>query len=186
MPRIPVKDYNQAEGRLREIYDEIIDKRGKLASIHTIQSLRPESIKKHMDLYMEIMFTSSPLKRWQREMIAVVVSNANNCRYCVLHHLEPLKHYIKDPEIIDRIVHYPSKKISDPQNEALCHFAYSLTTKPGDHSEKDFTVNLKDQGLSDQAVLDAVLVVSYFNFVNRIVLSLDLKSTEEEIAGYKY
>jgi uncharacterized peroxidase-related enzyme len=186
MPRIPVKEYENAEGRLREIYDEIIEKRGKLANIHTIQSLRPESIKKHMDLYMEIMFTSSPLKRWQREMMAVVVSKANNCRYCVLHHLEPLKHYLKDTKLTDRIVNYPEKALDDPQNEALCHFAYTLTQNPGDHSEKDFTRELTESGFSDQAILDAVLVISYFNFVNRIVLSLDLQPSVEETAGYKY
>ncbi|MFP4287951.1 MAG: peroxidase-related enzyme [Bacteroidales bacterium] len=186
MPRISVKDYENAEGRLRDIYEEIIEKRGKLANIHTIQSLRPESIKKHMDLYMEIMFTSSPLKRWQREMMAVVVSNANKCLYCTLHHLEPLKHYIKDTDITDRIVNYPEKPLDDPKNEALCHFAYTLTKSPGDHSKKDFTQKLKENGFSDQAILDAVLVVSYFNFVNRIVLSLDLQPSDKEITGYKY
>jgi alkylhydroperoxidase family enzyme len=45
---------------------------------------------------------------------------------------------------------------------------------------------MKTVGLSDSGILDAVLVIAYFNFVNRIVLSLGLEFTPEEAAGYKY
>jgi hypothetical protein len=31
-----------------------------------------------------------------------------------------------------------------------------------------------------------VLVIAYFNFVNRIALSLGLKASESEMKGYKY
>lgn len=82
MARIPVIEYEAAEGRLLEIYNEIIEKRGKLAKIHKIQSLRPESIIRHIDLYLEIMFTRSDLSRADREMMAVVVSASNGCNYC--------------------------------------------------------------------------------------------------------
>jgi len=75
MNRIKVIDTKYATGRLREIYDDIIEKRGKLADVHKIQSLRPESIVKHMDLYIEIMFTKSELSRAEREMMAVIVSD---------------------------------------------------------------------------------------------------------------
>ena len=80
--RIKVIPYDQATGRLKEIYDELIIKRGKLAEVHTIQSLHPESIVKRIDLYLEIMFSKSELSRAEREMMAVVVSVANGCEYC--------------------------------------------------------------------------------------------------------
>ncbi len=71
MSRIKVIQPEEATGRLREIYDNIIQKRGKLADVHKIQSLSPESIVRHMDLYMEIMFTKSELSRAESEMMAV-------------------------------------------------------------------------------------------------------------------
>jgi hypothetical protein len=53
-----------------------------------------------------------------------------------------------------------------------------------------FHCKLKALGLDDRAILDATLVLSYFNFVNRIVLGLGLglglAVSEEELAGYKY
>lgn len=73
MAYIETIDENNAEGLLGEIYQNLINTRGKIAEVHKIQSLNPKSIVNHMDLYMTIMFGKSPLKRPQREMIAVVV-----------------------------------------------------------------------------------------------------------------
>ena len=63
MPYIEVVQHDRAEGTLKNIYDNLIKTRGKLAEVHKIQSLNPESIVNHMDLYMTIMFGRSPLKR---------------------------------------------------------------------------------------------------------------------------
>lgn len=102
MAYIDVVGYDEAEGKLREIYDDLIETRGKLANVHMIQSLNPESIVNHMDLYMTIMFGKSPLRRVQREMIAVVVSKNNDCDYCQLHHAAAVKHYWKDDVKIEQ------------------------------------------------------------------------------------
>ncbi len=96
MARINVIEHDETTGRLLEIYSDLVKKRGKLADVHKIQSLRPESILKHMDLYLEIMFSKSELSRVQQEMMAVVVSVSNGCDYCRLHHAEALNHYLKD------------------------------------------------------------------------------------------
>ena len=186
MPRIHVTDHNHAQGRLKEIYDDLLQKRGKLAKIHQIQSLRPESIVKHMELYMEIMFSRSPLTRAQREMMAVVVSVTNGCQYCTLHHLQAIKHYIKDERQLEAITHWPRENILNDKDTALCNFARHLTLYPDEHEKNDFTQALREIGFSDEAILDAVLVIAYFNFVNRIALSLGLLADEKEIDGYKY
>ncbi|MEM6726629.1 MAG: peroxidase, partial [Bacteroidota bacterium] len=78
MPYIDVIQHEDATGDLKSIYDHLVATRGKLAEVHKIQSLHPKSITAHMDLYMEIMFTKSPLRRYQREMIAVIVSVTND------------------------------------------------------------------------------------------------------------
>ena len=41
-------------------------------------------------------------------------------------------------------------------------------------------------GLSDKAILDATLVVSYFNFVNRMVLGLGVNLESNQAKGYNY
>jgi hypothetical protein len=64
--------------------------------------------------------------------------------------------------------------------------ARHLTLNPQEHENEDYTQTLRQQGFSDEAILDAVLVIAYFNFVNRIALSLGLKASEEEMTGYRY
>ena len=185
MAYIDVTSYNDSEGKLREIYDGLIESRGKLADVHMIQSLNPESIVNHMDLYMTIMFGKSPLRRVQREMMAVVVSKNNDCDYCQMHHAAAVNHYWKDEGKIEQLkADYSQLDLSEVDMQ-LCHYAKELTKNPN-HQNEESIQKLKDLGLTDRAILDATLVISYFNFVNRIVLGLGLNVNEEELEGYNY
>ncbi|HKK81772.1 MAG TPA: peroxidase-related enzyme [Prolixibacteraceae bacterium] len=186
MSRIKVIPYEESTGRLKEIYDSLLSSRGKIADVHTIQSLRPESIVKHMDLYMEIMFTKSELSRAEREMMAVVVSVANQCEYCQLHHAAALNHYWKDEAKVNKLrADFEEVELS-AREKILCGFANLLTVAPEVYEDDKYLKPLVDIGLSDSAILDASLVVSYFNFVNRMVLSLGLKIDDDEVKGYAY
>lgn len=186
MPRIKVIDYAEAEGRLKEIYDDIIQKRKQLAEVHKIQSLRPESIVKHIELYMEIMFSRSSLSRAEREMIAVVVSLINECTYCQAHHGEALNHYWKDKDRLEAFKHDIYSAELSLRETKLCEFAQTLTANPGTHEKTDYTFLLKNAEIDEAGILDAVLVVAYFNFVNRIVLSLGVELEKNHGKGYKY
>jgi len=44
---------------------------------------------------------------------------------------------------------------------------------------------LKNAGLTDREILDASMIISYFNFANRIVMSLGV-DIEEDTGNYKY
>lgn len=185
MARIDVIQPEDATGELKEIYDDLIQSRGKLAEVHKIQSLNPKSIVNHMDLYMTIMFGKSPLKRSYREMMAVVVSMRNGCSYCQQHHREAVLHYWKDQEKVDLLCRDYSRLDLTEQEMILCIYADKLTSDPAGAGQEDYTRPLKNAGWDDRAVLDATLVVSYFNFVNRIVMGLDVQP-EENVGGYKY
>lgn len=176
----------EATGRLKDIYDQLEEQRGQIAEVHKIQSLRPESIVKHMELYMEIMFSKSELSRAQREMIAVVVSVTNNCSYCATHHGSALQHYWKDVEKLRKLkADFREVDISEHE-KALCKYAKEVTLRPQNLEEIDPTVALKEMGFSNTAILDATLVVAYFNFVNRMVLSLGVEIEQDEGKNYKY
>jgi alkylhydroperoxidase family enzyme len=45
---------------------------------------------------------------------------------------------------------------------------------------------LRHIGYKDEEILEINLIVSYFNFVNRIASGLGVEFTEEEIKGYQY
>lgn len=158
--------------------------RGKIANIMRIQSLNPRALKAHLKLYLTIMFESSSLPRELRELIAVVVSSANKCEYCIRHHAEALNYYWRNEERIRRLIE-DYKSVDLPNRIVkMLDYAVKLTLNPSSVSESDI-MELKRCGFSDENILDINLIVSYFNFVNRIALGLGVEFTEEEIKGYK-
>ena len=50
-------------------------------NIVLIHGVHSRIMRQHYDLYRELMYAKGPLTRIQREMIAVVVSAENRCRY---------------------------------------------------------------------------------------------------------
>jgi len=50
-------------------------------NIIRIHGVHSRTIRLHNDLYRELMYGPGPLRRVQREMVAVVVSAANECHY---------------------------------------------------------------------------------------------------------
>ncbi|MDO8366627.1 MAG: peroxidase-related enzyme [Saprospiraceae bacterium] len=185
MPYIKTIEYENADHELLVAYDAIIGARGKLAEVHKIQSLNPAALLAHMDLYKVIMFGHSPLKRYQREMLAVIVSAANQCKYCVEHHRQALLFYWKDEQRIDKLMANPETAGLNASDVALCMLAVNLTLKPPESSSQT-TENLRVLGLDDRAILDAAQIIAYFNFVNRLVLSLGVTFNSNESKGYNY
>jgi alkylhydroperoxidase family enzyme len=75
---IPV---SEATGVLKRQYDAAIARAGKVWNIVSSMSLDCELLRTSIQLYKTLMHGPSGLSRAQREMIAVVVSRANDCYY---------------------------------------------------------------------------------------------------------
>jgi len=58
-------------------------------------------------------------------------------------------------------------------DRALCAFAEKLTREPAAMTEADIE-RLRSCGLDDRAIHDAVQVVGYFNYINRVAEALDV------------
>ena len=185
MAFIKVIQPENATGKLASIYEDLISSRGKLAEVHKIQSLNPESIVKHMDLYMELMYGKSPLRRYQREMLGVVVSLTNKCEYCQIHHLEALKNFWTESNHLEHFISGNWKTFLSEKDLNLCFYAENLTREPSANERKKWIEDLKKTGCDDREILDASLIISYFNFVNRLVLGLGV-DLEKEPGGYNY
>ena len=81
MPHIRLIDEGDADGVLREEYDAANERAGKIFNIVKAMSPNPETLRASMQLYRQIMFSESGLSRQERELLAVVVSDANTCHY---------------------------------------------------------------------------------------------------------
>lgn len=81
MAHIHVLSYHETSGVARREYDAAQRRAGRIWNIVSIQSQLPGVMRDSMKIYQSIMYGPSPLTRAQREMIAVVTSQANDCHY---------------------------------------------------------------------------------------------------------
>ncbi len=156
MAHISIVDPASATGELADLYSRTASGRGGVADVHQVQSLNPRAMAAHLELYKAILFQPSSISRAWREAIGVAVSRANGCAYCVAHHEAALAGL--------------------PATETpvrLSEWAVRLTLEPAGASADDMSA-LRELGMDDRAILDAILTVGYFNFVNRLVLATGL------------
>ena len=81
MPYIEQVPPERATGLLKRLFDEALERAGRVWHIVHIMSQNPRVMATSMKFYGALMFGPSPLARWQREMLAVVTSKANDCFY---------------------------------------------------------------------------------------------------------
>lgn len=81
MPYIRQVSVTGATGLLKTLFEAALERAGRVWHIVHVMSLNPRAMDASMKFYGAIMFGSSPLARWQREMLAVVTSKANDCFY---------------------------------------------------------------------------------------------------------
>lgn len=72
---------DDAHGLVRKEYGAAVRRAGRIWNIVSIQSNNPEAMRDGMRLYRSAMYGESEITRAQREMMAVVVSIANECHY---------------------------------------------------------------------------------------------------------
>lgn len=143
---------------------------GDVANILRSQSLDPRTLDLHVQLYLHLMFGKSSLSRRERELIAVTVSRANGCNYCVAHHTAALRVVSSENE----------EGPGSARERAMVGYARGLTKSPGSLSEADL-LPLREAGLDDEAILHVAQIIAYFNFVNRLAqgLGVELEADHE-------
>jgi uncharacterized peroxidase-related enzyme len=171
---IQVIDPDGADGQLRDIYREIASARGGVADVHRAQSLNARALRAHLELYRAVMFARSTLSRIARERIAVVVSEANQCAYCVAHHGEALRQLGDHPAVVESLSRGELPVELEAADLALLRWAGRAALWPHECTESDLQ-SLRSFKFDDKAILDAALTVAYFSFVNRLVLTLGVE-----------
>lgn len=73
---------DQWDGELGELYGKVVDKTyGRVDEIMAIHSLDPRGLEAHAALYASAMSGTKTLRKVERELIALVASQANECHY---------------------------------------------------------------------------------------------------------
>ena len=176
MPWIKTISFENATGKLRQLYNRIKGPGNNIDNILKIHSLRPHTLQGHMGIYKNVLHhKDNSLQKWYLESIGVYVSFLNACKYCVLHHTEGLKRLLEDnkrwQQIHTALETDKPEKAFDGKHLAGLFYSKKLTLSPGTVSEKDALL-LSHAGFNDGEILELNQVISYFAYANRTVLGL--------------
>lgn len=130
------------------------------------------------ELYNDLMLGDSGLSKLEREMIAVVVSSANRCHYCIIAHGAALRALSDDAKLGDTLcVNYRAAELS-PRHRAMLDYAWSLTVAP--HlGGSDTRAALDAEGFGDRDIWDIASVAAFFNMTNRLASATKMRPNDE-------
>lgn len=174
----PIPDAHTLDDDLQQVFGKCIDKLGLVPNVLATYSIRPQRLRNFMAMYNELMFSESGLSKLEREMVAVVVSSANRCYYCLVAHGQAVRALSGDPELGEMLVmNYRVAQLAARQR-AMLDFAWKLTTTPAEVGPAD-RQRLHDVGLSAEDVFDLSETVAFYNFSNRVATALDMMPNRE-------
>ncbi len=82
MAWIEIPDDRKWDGELAEYRAQVVDREhDRVDNILAVHGLDIDSLKAHQTLYAQAMRSTKTLRKVDREMIALVVSIANDCHY---------------------------------------------------------------------------------------------------------
>jgi uncharacterized peroxidase-related enzyme len=169
--RLHVPDEEDVPAEVKELWALPLEKLGFVPNVLRVFALRPKHLLGWWAYYDELLRGESGLTKAQREMIAVVVSVANRCHYCIVSHTAALRKLTKDPAFVERLATGYKYAELEPRDRAMLDFAVKLTEASDRCTDGDVQA-LRDAGWSDEEIMDIAQVAAMFNFTNRLASGL--------------
>jgi alkylhydroperoxidase domain protein len=117
------------------------------------------------------------LPRAERELAAAATSRLNGCIYCASVHARFAATYSKRVDDVQRLLDEGVDAKLDERWEAIVAASVALTTIPMTFG-KEHVERLRKVGLDDAAIADLIGAASFFNWANRLMLSLGVPATQ--------
>jgi uncharacterized peroxidase-related enzyme len=124
--------------------------------------------------YNDLMLGPSGLSKLEREMIAVCVSSANRCYYCLAAHGAAVRQLSGDALLGEIMVMNWRAADLPARHRAMLDFADRLTIRPHLIEEHDRQA-LREAGFSERDIWDIGAVAAFYNMSNRLASATDMR-----------
>jgi uncharacterized peroxidase-related enzyme len=175
-----------ATGELAEFYAE--GKKwewadGRVPAIYKVLSLRPKIAVAKEELRLAVFGGEEEptIGHRRSEMINLVVSGLNNCRFCASAHAGALlrREHATLPEAVQLFTNWRAVELSE-QDQAMLEYCEKLSFDPSRMTEADIE-ELRRVGFSDENIVDIVAHVAYRHWINRVHDALGVDLTQMDI-----
>lgn len=174
--RLPARRALPAD--LRKYFGICEQKIGFLPNVLAAYSFSEAKLRAFIGMYNDLMLGDSRLTPLEREMIAVVVSAANRCFYCLTAHGQAVRELSGDPSLGELLVmNYRTARLPARQR-AMLDFAHRLTVSCAEIGAADRR-RLTRAGFSARDIWDISAVTGFFNMTNRLASAVDMMPNAE-------
>ena len=174
----PVPEERDLPEGLRGLFAKARENLGFVPNVFRVWAFRPERLSAWFAHFRSLHEPTENLGEADREMIAVVVSQANGCLYCLVAHGAALRQALDDPVLGERIAFDWRRAGLDPRREAICAYAEKLTLTPRTVDRADLQT-LLDAGLTLEEAWDVAEIASMYNLTNRMAMATNMLPNEE-------
>jgi uncharacterized peroxidase-related enzyme len=166
----PVPEDDELPDDLAKLFTKAKANLGFVPNVFRAFSFRPDRMRAWFTHFKQLHVPSDNLSAADREMIAVVVSMANGCLYCLTAHGAALREAMGDPIRADRITMDWRRAGLDERRQAICEYAEKITVRPIETDQSDIE-RLMNLGLTREEVWDVAEIASMYNFTNRMAMA---------------
>ncbi|MBN7794813.1 alkylhydroperoxidase domain protein [Microbacterium esteraromaticum] len=162
-----------AEDELTERHlDGLVDAARAKNEYFRLLARDPEVLRARTLVDKDIFYnTAEGLPRADRELSATAASRHNGCVFCASVHARFAAHFSKRADDVDRLLDEGVTADLGERWEAVVSASAALTDTPSAFGELDIA-RLREAGLDDLEIADVVHGAAFFNWANRLMLSL--------------
>lgn len=178
--KLPLPDPDTLDDDVKKYFGICEEKLGMVPYVLRAYTGNQDKFRNFSRFYNTLMLDEETcgLSKLEREMIAVVVSSANRCYYCLVAHGQAVRQLSGDPQLGEMMVMNYRVAELDKRQRAMLDFAWKLTRTPREIGDDD-RQGLRDVGLSDADIFDICDTASFFNYTNRMAHALDMMPNPE-------
>jgi alkylhydroperoxidase domain protein len=162
-----------AEAQLTERHwTALVDRSRAKSSYFMLLARDPDILETRTKTDKDIFYnTRNGLPRAERELSAAATSRYNGCIYCASVHARFAAQFSKRKDYVQRLLDEGVRVDIDPRWNAIIAASVALTATPSRFGQNEIE-RLRLAGLDDLEIVDVINGASFFNWANRLMLSL--------------
>lgn len=166
-PWIAIAPVEAATGDLKRAYDKILATRNRMPHIRSVMAGEPLVVEGFAYFYPENNYACRSIDRRLAEMIATVVSVANDSKLGAPAHARQLTNITGDAAFAQAILRDYTQAGLSSKERTLLDYVWKLTKNPGEMTRADVD-GLRTAGWSDPQIVATVHVCAFFAYMNRV------------------
>nr|XP_033772327.1 uncharacterized protein LOC117346600 [Geotrypetes seraphini]XP_033772338.1 uncharacterized protein LOC117346600 [Geotrypetes seraphini] len=151
---------------------------GFLPNVFKLMSHRPAEFRALFTYYDAIMNRKTErLNKADKELIAVAVSAANKCLYCVTKHSALHRIFSKHPTLADQVI--VNWELAELSHQELAMLKFAMAVARAETITEEHFKELEEHGFDQEDAWDIAMVSAFFALANRLAHFTDLRPNKE-------